>query len=182
MTANNTKPCDPPPISEILNELCSSGEMPELLSPLPDEQRQAIVLLLTQGIKATASALGLSKMTIYRWRSQPDFRRAYLTLQRIAFDSVYTDVAEIRRRNREVLESIRDDETQPTKARIGAVKLLEDIISNTLELQLDERVAALERSTRSLALHRDRLRSMSTEELVEYMRRLASDDPNDTDD
>ena len=78
MTANNTKPCDPPPISEILNELCSSGEMPELLSPLPDEQRQAIVLLLTQGIKATASALGLSKMTIYRWRSQPDFRRAYL--------------------------------------------------------------------------------------------------------
>lgn len=182
MTAPNTKASDPPPISEILNELCSSGEMPELLSPLSDEQRRAIVLLLTQGIKATANALGLSKMTIYRWRSQPDFRRAYISLQRIAFDSVYTDVAEIRRRNREVLESIRDDETQPTKARIGAVKLLEDIISNTLELQLDERLTALERTTRSLSAQRDRLRSMTTEELVEYTRRLCSDDPDETDD
>lgn len=156
--------------------------LPEVLRPLSVQQRHAVIMLGDHSLPEVCEALGLHRSTVYRWRLMPEFRRALLSLQRLGYEFIYTDASEVRRKNREVLESLRDDKEESGKVRLGAVKLLEEIMADTLNAQLDERVTALERTTNNLASRLGALRGMSNEELVEYTRRLASNDPDEMDD
>lgn len=183
-------PSPPPPptnhraalLAQIFGlDLEKADTLPEVFHPLTVQQRQAVLMLGEHTLAEVCDALGLHRVTIYRWRMTPDFRRALLSLQRLGSDFVYTDAESVRRRNREVLEHLRDN-SDSDKIKLGAVKLLEDIMADTLNAQLDERVTKLERTTHDLASRLGALRSMTNEELVEYTRRLVADEPDETDD
>ncbi len=163
-------------------DLEKPDNLPEVLRPLSVQQRHAVIMLGDHSLGEVCEALGLHRTTVYRWRLMPEFRRALLSLQRLGYEFIYTDASEVRRRNREVLELLRDDKEESGKVRLGAVKLLEEIMADTLNAQLDERVTALERTTNNLASRLGALRGMSNDELVEYTRRLASDEADETDD
>lgn len=187
--SNDSPPKHPPPdprasIWTHLNglDLEKPDTLPEVLRPLSVQQRHAVIMLGDHSLPEVCEALGLHRSTVYRWRLTPEFRRALLSLQRLGYELIYTDASEVRRRNREVLEELRDKKDESGKVRLGAVKLLEDIMADTLNAQLDERVTKLERTTHDLASRLGALRSMTNEELVEYTRRLVADEPDETDD
>jgi predicted DNA-binding protein YlxM (UPF0122 family) len=97
------------------------------MKPLSEKQIEvAIALFEGRSIPEIASEFSISKATIHRWQGLDEFKKFRRSLSENATKSKIERIARLRDRAIERLESIIDDNDQPAKTQLSAIRLILD--------------------------------------------------------
>ena len=124
--------------------MASNGMTRAALGP---RQERAIGALLAQPTVAQAAdAAGVGEWTLYRWLSDAGFRRAYEDARRRAFREALGRLNGAAREAVEALREVLRDEAARPGERVAASRALLDFgLRATQEIEIEERLAQLER-------------------------------------
>jgi DNA-binding MurR/RpiR family transcriptional regulator len=113
---------------------------------LSARQQKAVAALVGQPtIAEAAQACGVSEATLWRWLQAADFQAAYRAARSSLLETALTRLQGACGEAVTVLSDVMKDKQAPTTARVtAAVKVLELTLKARQELELEERLRALE--------------------------------------
>jgi hypothetical protein len=113
---------------------------------LTRKQEQAIAALLKHPtVPEAAQECGVSEVTLWRWMQVPEFNAAYRTARGALLETAITNLQRSCGKAVTVLTTIMEDASAPASSRVtAAVKVLELTLKARQELEIEERLQALE--------------------------------------
>lgn len=110
------------------------------------KREQAIAALIEQPtVTAAAENCGVSVATLLRWLNAAEFQEAYRTARNSVLETTLTRLQGACGEAVTVLNEVMQDKTAPTSSRVtAAVKVLELTLKARQELEIEERLKALE--------------------------------------
>ena len=114
---------------------------------LPPKQLQAIEALLADpNTDAAARAIGINASTLWRWLQQPAFSEVYNRARARLFEQTITALRSASRRAVAVLIEIMDKTEAADQTRVIAAKGILELNFRSRELELEDRIRALEQA------------------------------------
>lgn len=119
--------------------------MPEDRTFTP-KQRRALAALITEGdVSAAAEAAGVSRDTLYRWMTQPDFKAALVDAESEAMENLSRALVRLGDKAQQALEEVLDDGETRDAVKVSAANA---VLGHLLKLReitaIEARLAALE--------------------------------------
>ncbi|HYE72909.1 MAG TPA: phBC6A51 family helix-turn-helix protein, partial [Blastocatellia bacterium] len=113
---------------------------------LSARQQKVIQALINQPtIRDAAKESGISETTVWRWLNEAEFQAAYRAARNSLLETTLTRLQGACGEAVTVLNEVMQDQTAPTSSRVtAAVKVLELTLKVRQELEIEERLKALE--------------------------------------
>lgn len=116
------------------------------MKTLTPKQKKAVGVLITNwDVAAAATAVGVSRVTLYTWLVKAEFKAALDTSSGLALENVSRGLVALSTAALDTLRQVLDDPNTPAGVKIRAAEvILSNLLKLRVEIELERRILALE--------------------------------------